>query len=151
MVERGTITTEVLNIINIYIIRKRERVWQDFEGTFFPPTLLFPPTLVFPPLKNRQFFYIFYIVFWESKNCNDRIWCLLWISALWNIVSNIVLREVLLHYSLMKMFLYQRIKISYPDVPSLSHFSSTDQSFLYFPALCSVDKGDIAWPPHLQH
>ena len=46
--------------------------------------------------------------------------------------------------------------ISHKDVgafPSLTPSDSTDQSFLFFPALCSVDKSDVAWvtPPDLSY
>ena len=44
--------------------------------------------------------------------------------------------------------------ISHKDVgvfPSLTPSDSTDQSFLFFPALCSVDKSEVSWvtPPDL--
>ena len=46
--------------------------------------------------------------------------------------------------------------ISHKDVgafPSLTPSDSTDQSFLFFPALCSVDKSEVSWvtPPDLSY
>ena len=46
--------------------------------------------------------------------------------------------------------------ISHKDVgvfPSLTPYDSTDQSFLFFPALCSVDKSEVSWvtPPDLSY
>ena len=46
--------------------------------------------------------------------------------------------------------------ISHKDVgafPSLTPSNSTDQSFLFFPALCSVDKSEVSWvtPPDLSY
>ena len=46
--------------------------------------------------------------------------------------------------------------ISHKDVgafPSLTPSDSTDQSFLFFPALCSVDKSEVSWvkPPGLSY
>ena len=46
--------------------------------------------------------------------------------------------------------------ISHKDVgafPSLTPSDSTDQSFLFFPALCSVDKSEMSWvtPPDLSY
>ena len=46
--------------------------------------------------------------------------------------------------------------ISHKDVgafPSLTSSDSTDQSFLFFPALCSVDKSEVSWvtPPDLSY
>ena len=47
-------------------------------------------------------------------------------------------------------------EISHKDVsafPSLPQSGSTDQSFLFFPALCSANKSDVAWttPPGLSY
>ena len=47
-------------------------------------------------------------------------------------------------------------EISHKDVsafPSLPQSSSSDQSFLFFPALCSANKSDVAWttPPGLSY
>ena len=47
-------------------------------------------------------------------------------------------------------------QISHKDVgvfPSLTPSYSTDQSFLFFPALCSVDKSEVSWvtPPDLSY
>ena len=46
--------------------------------------------------------------------------------------------------------------ISHKDIgafPSLTPSDSTDQSFLFFPALCSVDKSEVSWvtPPDLSY
>ena len=47
-------------------------------------------------------------------------------------------------------------ELSHKDVgtfPSLPQFDSSDQSFLFFPALCSAEKSDVAWttPPGLSY
>ena len=43
--------------------------------------------------------------------------------------------------------------ISHKAFPSLTSSDSTDQSFLFFPALCSVDKSEVSWvtPPDLSY